>query len=61
MISVADSPRVNEGPSQAEDVLLNHALAVRLILERMDEAIRHGDETSRVPDVDDLWEIPAPR
>ena len=30
------------GRSEAEEVLLHHALAVRLILARMEEAVQHG-------------------
>ena len=55
MISVAGSPQVQERPVEAEEVLLHHALAVRLILERMEE-LRSGAEENLVPDVDDLWE-----
>jgi hypothetical protein len=31
-----------QGRSEAEEVLLTHALAVRLILARMEEAVEHG-------------------
>ena len=56
MISVAGSPQVQEAPSEAEEVLLSHALAVRLILSRMEEAVRLGAEDTVVPDLDDLWD-----
>ena len=56
MISVAGSPQVQDRPVEAEEVLLHHALAVRLILERMEEALRAGAEENLVPDVNDLWE-----